>query len=199
MKLQQALQDKVSARTVSVRRRPPVERGFVVPGGNWTYAKGWLAAPGRVITAAATVSGWPLGADDVIEVVGPGGARHTAAVGVLEKNLGLAVLDVSGLKGPVVGPEPVLEEGTLYGGRALFAAGDHGLLARYAVRGPAEGVYAYFWWVDGYGLPGTPLVDLDGRLVSIIGQGPRDERLRSLALPTKALRVLFDRAPDWRP
>lgn len=199
LKAQQALLAKASARTVTVRRRPPPAPGFVVPGGNWTYARGWLATPGRVITSATTVAGWPLGADDLIEVITPGSAPYTAAVRVLEKGLGLAVLDVPGMKGQAVGPDPALEEGALYGGRAVYAAGENGLLARYAVRGPAAGVYAFYWWIDGYGLPGTPLVDLEGRLVSVIGPRPPNEPRRSLALPTKALRSLFERAPDWRP
>jgi len=195
---QTALAAQVAAQTYTIRRLRPQSKGVVVPGGGWVYAKGWAAGPGRVLTVAAVVADWPLGPKDQLEVIDHKGVPHTAAVGLLESALGLAVLDVGGL-GSVPVPTPLLEEGALYGGRALFGAGDGGLLARFAVRGPGRDPFGFYWELDGNGLLGTPLVSMEGRLVSLIGVISPTEATRSLALPTKALKAVFERAPEWRP
>ena len=196
---QEALAAQVSAQTYTIRRLRPQQKGVVVPGGGWLYAKGWAAASGRVLTVAGVVADWPLGPEDRLEVIDPKGATHVAAVGLLESALGLAVLDVRGLRLSGAVPPPLLEDGAIYGGRALFGAGDGGLLARFAVRGPARGAFAFYWELDGKGLLGTPLMTREGRLVSLIGAMSPTEKGRSLALPTKAVRALFERDPEWRP
>lgn len=195
---QKALSAEVRSQTVTLRRQVPAGKGIVVPGDPWRYGRGWHASAGRVITVASFVADWPLAAADRLEVIGPDGTVHEAAVGLLESALGLAVLDVDGL-GPGPTRPPLLDDGAMYGGGTLFAAGDSGLLARYAVRGPAQGAFAYYWTLDGVGLPGTPLMSHQGRLVSLIGLTSPTEKGRSFALPVKSLRAVFERAREWQP
>ncbi len=177
----------------------PRSKGVTVPGGGWRYAKGWVAAPARLVTVAGVVADWPQGPDDRIEVLDSDGRVYVAAVGLLESALGLAVLDVVGLKPPPGQPEPLLDKGAIYGGATLFGAGEGGLLARYPVRGPAQGAFAFYWVLDGTGLLGTPLVTRKGRLVSLIGAMDPQQVGRSLALPTRALKRLFERSAEWQP
>lgn len=194
---QRRLAARLAPVTVPVRRRSPVPRGLVVPGGRSLEGAGWLAAPGRVVTASALAEGWPLAADDVIEYRDAGGAWRPAAVGVIDVHLGLAVLDAPGLPPPAeVGKAP--PEKFLAPGRPLYRLDEHGRLQRLVVTARGEGQRAFYWWLDGGGAPlGAPLFDDAGRFVTLVGLPTPDAPARSLVLPTLAVRDLFDRGIEW--
>lgn len=197
---------RARAATVTVRRRSSGKTGRVrVPGGVRVEGRGWWAGTGRVVTAWVLVEGWPQGESDVVEVVDGAGRVHPAAVGVSEAALGLVVLDVPGLGAPdpatvrarVDGAEgdALVDERRVAPGRSLFGADGALPLQRVVVGAPGVGEFAYYWRLDGFLAPGTPLFDGRGRLATMVGRavGPRE----ALALPVKALSALLER-DDWR-
>lgn len=190
-----ALEARIRARVVAVRRRPPPTQ-FVVPGGTPPITgAGLRAASGRVVTAAALVRDWPLDASDVVEVE-VDGAWRPAAVGLYEAALGLAVLDVPGLAAPPGVEAPPV--GAVFTGRPVYALEGAGL--RLTKIGPAgTEQQAYYVWLEGATLPpGAPLFDAEARLISIVGL-PSPTAGRALILPDRALRALFERSLDWIP
>ena len=146
------------------------------------------------MTAAVLVEGWPVARADVIEVETPNGERHIAAVGLNESGLGLAVLDVPGLASPPRVTAFATDDADVASGRPLYGADRSGLLHRLVVGRPADAQHAYYWRLEGFMAPGTPLFDGKGRLVSFVG---RVAGADALVLPGKALRALLERA-DWQ-
>lgn len=188
--------------TVGVRRSEGQTGRVQVPGGGKVEGRGWWAGEGRVVTAWVLADGWPRSETDLIEVVDGAGRVHAAAVGVSEAALGLVVLDVPGLGGPDRGAAPgegeaeaTVAEGRVAPGRALFAADSEMPLQRVVIGAPGVGELAYYWQLDGFLAPGTPLFDGRGRLATMVGRvvGPGE----ALALPVKALAALLER-DDWR-
>ncbi len=198
MKGRDALRARAATLTVGVRRRRP--RGRVhVPGREVEVGNGWLAAAARVITSAALTTGWPAGAGDAIEVRGPEGVWLPAAVGHLDADLGLVVLDVPGLAATTGESRPPGAD-AIFPGRPLFAVVEPGAPLWRGEIGPrAEGAYAYYWWVHGSAPLGTPLVDGEGQVTTLVGASGVGDPRRVLALPTDAVRKLLDRSATWSP
>lgn len=192
---QAALQSQLEARVVEVRRLAPDAGRYIVPGGvKPIEARGWVVAKGRVVTASAAIRGWPAGPDDRLEVK-VGAVWRPAAVGITESLLGLAVLDVPGL--PAEGVDPPPEAGAVYTGRPLYFV-DGGRMAMAKVGIAAAGQRAYYVWLEGAALPlGTPLFDGRARVITLVGLDSLEAPGRSLVLPDKALREIFERKIDW--
>lgn len=199
---------RARAATVRVRRSGGPTGRVRVVGANTVEGRGWWAGEGRVVTAWVLVDGWPRSETDVIEVVDEVGRVHAAAVGVSEAALGLVVLDVPGLGAPDQAATPdkgegsaeddaeaTVAEGRVAPGRSLFAADGAMPLQRVVIGAPGTGELAYYWQLDGFLAPGTPLFDGRGRLATMVGRavGPSE----ALALPVKALAALLER-DDWR-
>ncbi len=198
VKEQEAVRRQAAAVTVTVRRRRPVTPGIFVPGGVPFFGNGWVVAPGRVVTASVLVEGWPAATDDALEVRGPDGQWRAAAPGLADARLGLAVLDVPGLTAVVTGAAPGTD--AVFPGRSLYGVVEPGApMWRFVVGARAQGMHAYYWWLFGVAPPGTPLVDVDGRVVSLVGLRAGEDPTRALLLPTSALRDLFDRSVTWLP
>lgn len=199
---------RARAATVGVRRSGGQTGRVRVVGANRVDGRGWWVGEGRVVTAWVLVEGWPRSETDIIEVIDGAGRVHAAAVGVSEAALGLVVLDVPGLAAPDPEAAPnkaegqadedaeaIVAEGRVAPGRSLFAADGKMPLQRVVVGAPGTGELAYYWQLDGFLAPGTPLFDGRGRLATMVGRavGPGE----ALALPVKALAALLER-DDWR-
>jgi|JI10StandDraft_1071094.scaffolds.fasta_scaffold497735_2 hypothetical protein len=184
------LNQVLALQTVEVRRYVPPPPGITVPGGAPDLFRGWLAAPDRVVTSSLVVQGWPQGPGDTLEVKAPDGAWHPAAVGLMDAQAGIAVLDV---RVPAPGEAQLADERRLQPGRGLFAlGGSQPVDVQVAER--AEGHLGWYWRLRAPPLvPGTPLFDGQGRLVTLVGAPAL------LALPTEAIDTLVARRPDWRP
>ncbi len=195
-----ALAERLQQMTIVVRRRGAVSPGVRDPGPG-VEGRGFWAAPGRVVTAFALITGWPRHGDDQLEVVQADGTVRAAAVGLMDARLGLAVLDVPGLPAPSVASTPwAPPDAAVRNTAALFGAPNHGgplWRARVGQRG--VGQQAYYWWADGAAPLGTPLFDYRGRLCSLVGLPTPEVPGQSLLLPAIALRGLMDRSPDWWP
>lgn len=191
------LRKRLRAATVVVRRSGALPPGMWAPGAGRHEGHGWWLGAGRVVTAAALVPDWPMRDDDTIAVELPDGRQFKAAVGLFEKHLGLAILDVPGLPEPSALAPPADDPLGSAPGRPLYAADGSGLLHRLVVSGPAPGERAYYSWLQGRVALGTPLFDARGRVVTLVGLEAYDSPARSLALPAKALIALLERA-DWR-
>lgn len=195
-----ALAARLQQVTLVVRRRGAVSPGARDPGPG-VDGRGFWAAPGRVVTAFALVTGWPRHGDDRLEVVTPDGAARAAAVGLMDARLGLAVLDVPGLPAPPVASAPWSPpEAAVRASTALFGAPTHGgPLWRAVIGRRGVGQQGYYWWADGSAPLGTPLFDPRGRLCSLVGLPTPEVPGQSLLLPAVALRGLMERSPDWWP
>lgn len=194
----EALRAKAEALTVAVRRRRPPPKGVYIPGRELALGNGWLAARHRVVTSSALVEGWPAAPDDAVEVRDAAGRWHPAAVGLSDATIGLAVLDVPGL---ATNAEPSAPgEDALFPGRPVFAVARPGApLWRYEIGPRATAARAYYWYVLGVAPLGTPLVDADGRVLTLVGLTSATEPGRAFVLPTDALRALFVRSASWLP
>lgn len=190
----EALRQDLRAVTLVVRRRSGLAAGMWAPGEGLIEGHGWWAGAGRVVTASVLVEGWPVAKADVIEVETPDGERHVAAVGLTESGLGLAVLDVPGLAPPPRLTAFATDDAEVASGRPLYGADRSGLLNRLVIGRAGEGQHAYYWRLEGFMAPGTPLFNGQGRLVSFVGRVAGAE---ALVLPAKALRALLERA-DWQ-
>lgn len=204
-----ALAEKIAVQVVHVRRKTPPPRNITIPGYGPLDGFGWWAAPGRVMTASALVQGWPQSDDDQILVRTVDGAWRPATVGLIDIRLGLAILDVE--KAPDDPPPPPAkapDSGAIFGGRMVYAAHlqpkdvktprrvDGGLINA-LIAGPAGGALGYYWQLGGPLGLGTPLFDVDGRLVTIVGL--RQPTGGTYVLPIRALGALYERKFDWLP
>lgn len=204
-----ALAARIAPQVVHVRRDTPPPRNVTIPGHGPLDGFGWWAAPGRVITASALVQGWPQGDADKVLVRAGDGAWRPATVGLIDIRLGLAVLDVEGAPGdPVAPPDEAPKAGAIFGGRTVYAAHlaeqdvkaprrlDGGLI-NVLIAGPAGGALGYYWQLGGPLGLGTPLFDVDGRLVTLVGlQQPTGG---TFVLPIRAIEALYERKHDWLP
>lgn len=192
----EALRRALRPLTVVVRRKGALPPGMWAPGGLESEGHGFWAGPGRVVTAAVAVEGWPKSASDTIEVELHDGRRFEAAVGLTEAALGLAVLDVPTLSAPPSSPPLGGRDEAVRAGWPLYAADGSGMLHRLIVGRAGEGQLAYYRHLTGHPAVGTPLFDGTGRLVSLVGRAD-PEGVAALALPAKALRALLER-DGWR-
>lgn len=201
------LAKKIRPQLVEVQRISPPPRNLTIPGHGPQDGLGWWAAPGRVLTASVLVQDWPRSDDDVIRVRRPGGAWRPATVGLIDVRLGVAVLDVApDSKDPPAPPAEPPKDGAIYGGRMVYTASrpqpgsapqiDAGLI-NVLIAGGAAPPWGYYWLVGGPVEIGTPLFDVDARLVTLIGlRRPTGE---TMALPVRALKALYERRIDWAP
>jgi hypothetical protein len=206
-KARAALAEKIRPQLVEVQRISPPPRNIVIPGHGPDNGLGWWAASGRVLTASILVQDWPRSEEDFIRVRRPGGKWRPATVGLTDVRLGIAMLDVA--SAPADPPPPPVEppkKGTIFGGRMVYTAArpqpksapqiDAGLI-NVLIAGAAAPPWGYYWLVGGPVEIGTPLFDVRGRLVTLIGlRRPTGE---TLALPTRALEALYERRIDWAP
>ena len=77
-------------------------------------------------------------------------------------------------------------------GSVLYAVNSAGALGRYVILGPGEGQRQYFFRVFGGLLPGTPLFDPTGSLVSFVAYGPDFGGNESWILPSKAVSTFLE-------
>lgn len=199
-----ALQARLGAMTLTVRRTLPPPVGVIAPSPDVRLGLGICVGPGRVLTALGPVADWPMpkrAAEDRVEVESPDGLRRPAAVGHVDPDLGIAVLDVPGL-----GASPCLPaglsgpgDGDVGLGVLLFAAvPGSNTLAETAVRGPGQGVSAWFVLADGEALPpGTPLFSGRGTFMTLVGAADPALPGRSWLLPARAVRLLFEERFRW--
>ncbi len=108
----------------------------------------------------------------------------------MDARAGIAVLDV---RIPAPGESLLSEDRLIRAGRALFALGV-GQPIDVRVGARAEGHLGWYWHLLAPTVvPGTPLFDERGRLVTLVGApGP-------FVLPTEAMDELVARRPDWLP
>jgi hypothetical protein len=196
------LRAKLATAVVEVRRTLAPPPGITVPGGLHAVGAGWIVSAGRVATARTLVEGWPGGEADVIEVRGRDGTWRSAAVGLDDPEIGLAVLDVPGL--PLAGPspEPPTARIDVEAGRTLFSVPtpDAPLLTVVVRKRGTEGL-SWYWIAEGPMLPpGTPLAAADGQVVALVGlRAVTDPPSRLNLLPPESLKKLFARSAHWRP
>ncbi len=194
----EVLRAQAEALTVAVRRRRPLPKGVYIPGREADMGNGWLAARHRVVTSSVLVAGWPAAPDDSVEVRDAAGRWHPAAVGLADASIGLAVLDVPGLASVSTSSAPGKD--ALFPGRPVFAVARPGApLWRYEIGPRATAARAYYWHVLGNAPLGTPLVDAEGRVLTLVGLTSATEPGRAFVLPTEALRALFERSASWLP
>ena len=202
-----ALAQKIRPQLVEVRRISPPPRNITIPGHKPDDGLGWWAAPGRVLTASALVQDWPRSDKDMIHVRRPGGEWRPATVGLTDVRLGIAVLDVAPDPGdPPAPPVEPPKTGSIYNGRMVYTASrpspksvaqiDAGLI-NVLLAGGAAPPWNYYWLVGGPVEIGTPLFDVEGRLVTLIGL--RRATGETFALPIRALEALYERRIDWVP
>ncbi len=199
-----ALRARLGAMTLTVRRTLPPPAGMTAPSPDVRLGLGICVGPGRVLTALGPVADWPMpkrAGEDRVEVESPDGVRRPAAVGHVDPSLGVAVLDVPGLGASSCLPAGLTGpgDGDVGLGVLLFAAvPGMNLLAETAVRGPGQGVSAWFVLADGEALPpGTPLFSGRGTFMTVVGAADPDLPGRSWLLPARAVRLLFEERFRW--
>jgi hypothetical protein len=204
----QALAERLAPQVVQVRRITPPPRNITIPGHGPLDGYGWWAAPGRVLTASVMVQDWPRSEKDQVLVRSGTGEWRPATVGLMDIQLGVAILDVEGQPGdPPAPPVAPPSTGAIFSGRQVYAAmqaqkkdapkrADGGLVNVLIAR-PAGGHLAYYWLLGGPVAIGMPLFDAHGRLVTLVGL--KQPTGSTFALPVKALAALYERASDWVP
>ncbi len=197
---QKALQARVAPLVLQLRRSVPLRPGRRAPGERPAIEGNvWHVAKARVVTASALCVGWPRNPKDRIEVRDPSGVWRSAAVGLIDVRMGLAVLDVPGLSAPPA-LQKVPSDKAMYAGRPLYSVAlSGGLLQRHLIDSRPREPRAYYWWVRGDAPVGTPLFDSEGGIVSIIGLASPTQSARALALPVASFKELFERSVEWMP
>lgn len=182
----------------------------------WVGA-GWHPVRDRIVTSWAPLQGLEEAGDDL--TVWSGEGRWLKATVLLrDVRIGLVVLSVPGLGGPELPPPKAPAESAVAMGARVLAlrpqppTGEGAPLEEGRVLAPEELLdfllagpppepeRAWYFELLGGPLPmGTPLFDLKGEILSLVGLPGSRGGVAGLALPDEALWQLLQQAEAWWP